>query len=41
MKKKNDFAMWLFSESVSKTLNWFAVILAAIWFGYHLIRAIF
>ena len=41
MKKKNDFAMWLFSESVSKTLNWILVILAGVWIAYHLTKAIF
>lgn len=41
MKKKNDFAMWLFSEGVSKTLNWILVILAGIWIIGHLIKAIF
>ena len=41
MKKKNDFGMWLFSGGVSKTLNWFAVILIIIWFGYHIARLIF
>ena len=41
MKKKNDFGMWLFSESVSRALNWFAVFLVIIWFGYHISRFIF
>ena len=41
MKKKNDFGMLLFSESVSKALNWFAVILIIVWFGYHISRFIF
>lgn len=41
MKKKNDFGMWLFSDGVSRTLNWFAVILIIIWFGYHISRFIF
>ena len=41
MKTKNDFTMWLFSKGMSKTLNWILVILAVIWFGYYLIKAIF
>ncbi len=41
MKKKNDFGMWLFSDGVMKTLNWVAVILIIIWFGYHIARFIF
>lgn len=41
MKKKNDFGIWLFSESVGKTLNYMAVILIIIWFGYHISRFIF
>lgn len=41
MKKKNDFGMWLFSESVSRALNWMLVILAGIWIIGHLIKAIF
>ena len=39
--KKNNFGMWLFSDSVSRALNWFAVILIIIWFGYHISRFIF
>ena len=41
MEKKNIFGMWLFSDGVMKTLNWFAVILIIIWFGYHIARFIF
>ena len=41
MKTKNDFTMWLFRKEVLKTLNWILVILAVIWLGYHLIKAIF
>ena len=41
MKKKNDFTMWLFSEGVSKTLNWILVILAGVWIIGHLIKALF
>ena len=40
MKKKN-FGMWLFSDGVMKTLNYLAVILIVIWFGYHIARFIF
>ena len=39
--KKNNFGMWLFSEGVSKTLNWILVILAGVWIIGHLIKAIF
>ena len=39
--KKKNFGMWLFSESVSKALNWILVILAGIWIAYHLVRVIF
>ena len=41
MKKKNDFTMWFFSESVSKTLNWITIILFIIWIGYHGLRFLF
>ena len=41
MKKKNDFGMWLFSDGVMNTLNWFAVILIIVWLGYHIARFIF
>ena len=41
MKKKNDFGMWLFSDGVMKILNYLAVILIIIWFGYHIARFIF
>ena len=40
-KKKNDFGMWVFSDGVMKTLNWIAVILAVVWFGYHGLRFVF
>lgn len=40
-KKKNDFGMWLFSDSVMRGLNWLAVLLIVIWFGYHIARFIF
>ena len=40
-KKKNDFGMWFFSDGVSRTLNWIAVILVVVWFGYHGLRFVF
>ena len=40
-KKKNNFGMWLFSDGVINTLNYLAVILIIIWFGYHIARFIF
>ena len=40
-KKKNDFGMWFFSDGVMKTLNWIAVILIIVWFGYHGLRFVF
>ena len=40
-KKKNNFGMWLFSDSVMRGLNWLAALLVVIWFGYHIARFIF
>ena len=41
MKKKSNFGMWIFSDGVMKTLNWIAVILIIVWFGYHGLRFVF
>lgn len=40
-KKKNNFGMWLFSDSVMKFFNWLGILLIAFWFGYHIARFIF
>lgn len=45
MEKKNNFLMWLsdflFSDKTMRVLNWLAIILLIVWFGYHGLRFIF
>ena len=45
MEKKNNFLMWLsdflFSDKTMRVLNWLAIVLIIIWFGYHGLRFVF
>ena len=40
MKKKNNLAMWLFSEKVSNGLNKIAGILAFAFIAFHVVKLI-